>query len=206
MEFPSKVIENAIQSLAGLPGIGKKTALRLALHILKQPDTFATQLGESLIALRRDVKYCKNCHNLSDLDTCNICLNPRRDKQVLCVVEDMKDVIAIESTHQFHGHYHVLGGVINPLMGIGPSQLTIESLLDRVKADEVTEVIFAFSANIEGDTTGFYIGKKLSALGVKVSSIARGIPIGLELEYTDEITLARSILNRTLITLPSTEG
>ncbi|MFN0203351.1 MAG: recombination mediator RecR [Bacteroidia bacterium] len=199
MEFPSKIIEQAIQELSSLPGIGRKTALRLALHILKQSEENATRLGEAIISLRKDIRYCKSCHNLSDDDTCNICNHPRRDKQTICVVEDTKDVIAIESTHQYNGVYHVLGGVINPMQGIGPSQLQIDSLLERVKVAEAKEVIFAFSANIEGDTTAFYVSKKLQPLGVKVSSIARGIPIGLDLEYTDELTLARSLLNRTVL-------
>ena len=201
MQFASKIIEKAIQELSGLPGIGRKTALRLALHILKQPQEKATELGQALIALRKEAKFCRNCHNISDNDTCDICENPRRDAQILCVVEDIKDVIAIESTRQYNGMYHVLGGIINPLMGIGPAQLNIESLLERVKEKPPQEVIFAFSANIEGDTTCFYIAKKLTPLGVRVSSIARGIPIGLDLEYTDEVTLGRSLLNRTLIQL-----
>jgi recombination protein RecR len=203
MEYPSKIIEQAIQELSSLPGIGRKTALRLALHILKQSEESAIKLGEAIISLRKDIRYCQECFNISDTDTCHICQHNRRDKQTICVVEDTKDVIAIESTHQYNGVYHVLGGIINPLQGIGPSQLKIDALLERVNKDECKEVIFAFSANIEGDTTAFYIAKKLAPLGIKVSSIARGIPIGLELEYTDELTLARSLMNRTLISLPS---
>ncbi len=199
MNYPSKVIEKAINELAALPGIGKKTAMRLALHILKQPIENAVGLGEALIALRKEVKYCKNCHNISDSDLCNICINPRRDSQTICVVEDIKDVIAIESTNQFNGVYHVLGGIINPLMGVAPSQLNIDSLIEKVKESDCKEVIFAFSASIEGDTTAFYISKKLTGTAVRISSIARGIPIGLDLEYTDEITLGRSLLNRTII-------
>ncbi len=199
MNYPSKIIEKAINELASLPGIGKKTALRLALHILKQPVDNAVGLGEAIIALRKEIRYCKKCHNISDSELCNICANPRRDQQTICVVEDMKDVIAIESTNQFNGVYHVLGGIINPLMGIGPSHLNIDSLVEKIKEVECKEVIFAFSANIEGDTTAFYISKKLTGTGVRVSSIARGIPIGLDLEYTDEITLGRSLLNRTII-------
>ena len=205
MEYPSKIIEKAIQELSGLPGIGRKTALRLALHILKQSEENATRLGEAIISLRKDIKYCKNCYNISDSDICNICGNLRRDKEILCVVEDTKDVIAIEGTHQFNGMYHVLGGVINPMMGIGPSQLNIDSLIERARNEGIKEVIFAFSASIEGDTTAFYIAKKITPMGVRVSSIARGIPMGLDLEYTDEITLGRSLLNRTLISLPSYE-
>lgn len=205
MEYPSKIIEKAIQELSGLPGIGRKTALRLALHILKQTEENATRLGEAIISLRKDIQYCKNCFNISDSDICNICSSPRRDKEIVCVVEDTKDVIAIEGTHQFNGVYHVLGGVINPMMGIGPSQLNIDSLLERAKKEGIKELIFAFSASIEGDTTAFYIAKKMNPLGIRVSSIARGIPIGLDLEYTDEVTLGRSLLNRTIISLPTVE-
>jgi recombination protein RecR len=205
MQYPAKIIENAVTALSGLPGIGRKTALRLALHILKQSEEGAETLGNAIISLRRDVKYCKLCHNISDDEVCNICRNPRRDPATVCVVEDMKDVIAIENTHQFNGLYHVLGGVINPLQGIGPSQLNIESLLSRIRELETREVIYAFSANIEGDTTAFYITRKLVPMGVSISSIARGIPIGLDLEFTDEVTLARSFLNRTPVTPPATE-
>ncbi len=205
MEYPSKIIEKAIQELSGLPGIGRKTALRLALHILKQTEEKATSLGEAIISLRKDIKYCQNCYNISDSDICNICSNMRRDKEILCVVEDTKDVIALEGTHQFNGMYHVLGGVINPMMGIGPSQLNIDSLIERTQKEGIKEVIFAFSASIEGDTTAFYIAKKITPFGVRVSSIARGIPMGLDLEYTDEITLGRSLLNRTIISLPTYE-
>ncbi|MDP5171714.1 MAG: recombination mediator RecR [Bacteroidia bacterium] len=197
MEFPSKAIEEAVNELAGLPGIGRKTALRLALHILKQREEEAEQLGHAIINLRKNVKYCTRCHNLSDNDLCNICTNPRRNEKILCVVEDMKDVIALESTHQFTGLYHILGGLINPLQGIGPSMLNVESMLGRVRDEGVEEVIFAFSANIEGDTTTFYLQKKLAPMKVRMSSIARGVPVGTDLEFTDEITLARSLINRT---------
>ncbi|MCB0835745.1 MAG: recombination protein RecR [Bacteroidetes bacterium] len=200
MEYPSKAIENAVNELANLPGIGKKTALRLALHILKQTEENAEKLGESIITLRKNIRYCDTCFNISDEATCNICSNQRRNKEILCVVEDTKDVIALENTHQFNGLYHVLGGLINPLQGIGPSLLNIDPLIKRISESSIKEVIFAFSANIEGDTTAFYITKKLKPLGVKISSIARGIPVGLDLEFTDEVTLARSILNRTQIT------
>lgn len=199
MQYPSKLIESAVKELAGLPGIGRKTAMRLALHILKQSEESAIKLGEAVIALRTQVKYCKTCHNLADNDICSICESPRRDKQIICVVEDAKDVIALESTGQYNGAYHVLGGVINPLAGIGPSQLNIEALIERTQREQVKEVIFAFSASIEGDTTAYFIAKKLAPLHVQVSSIARGIPIGLDLEYTDEITLGRSLLNRTIL-------
>lgn len=190
-----------MQELSTLPGVGRKTALRLALHILKQSEEQAVNLGQAIISLRKDIQFCEKCHNIADSPVCEICSNERREKRLICVVEDTKDVIAIESTHQFQGVYHVLGGIINPLMGVGPSQLNIDSLLKKVEEEGVVEVIFAFSANIEGDTTAYYIAKKLAPLNVKVSSIARGIPIGLDLEYTDEVTLGRSLLNRTLISL-----
>jgi recombination protein RecR len=199
MEYPSKSIEEAVNELSGLPGIGKKTALRLALHILKRSEEDAQRLGSSIIDLRRNIQYCQTCFNISDSESCNICKNPRRNEKLLCLVEDTKDVIALENTHQFNGLYHVLGGLINPLGGIGPSQLNIESLGDRIREKGVEEVIFAFSANIEGDTTAFYISKKIAPLGVRISSIARGIPVGLDLEFTDEVTLARSLINRTLL-------
>lgn len=202
MEYPSKAIEAAVVELASLPGIGRKTALRLALHILKKSEEEAEQLGTALINLRKNIKYCKQCFNISDDELCNICTNPRRDEKLVCVVEDTRDVIALENTHQFQGHYHVLGGLINPLQGIGPSMLNIEPLLERVRSGTIQEVIFAFSANIEGDTTTFYLSKKLNNLGIKVSSIARGIPVGLDLEFTDEVTLARSLLNRTQLATP----
>ncbi|MEL6589655.1 MAG: recombination mediator RecR, partial [Bacteroidota bacterium] len=197
MQYPSKAIEAAVNELASLPGIGRKTALRLALHILKKTEDEAEQLGSSLTNLRKNIRYCSKCHNISDYAICNICANPRRDDKLICVVEDTKDVIALENTHQFHGLYHVLGGLINPLAGIGPSMLNIESLIERIQKEQIKEIIFAFSANIEGDTTSFYISKKLAPLDVKVSSIARGIPVGCDLEFTDEVTLARSLMNRT---------
>lgn len=205
MEYPSKVIEDAVNELAGLPGIGKKTALRLALHILKQSEEDAEKLGGSIIDLRKKIRYCETCYNISDQPKCKICANPRRDQQTICIVEDTRDVIALESTHQFNGLYHVLGGLINPLQGIGPSMLNIDPLISRVNGSEVKEIIFAFSANIEGDTTSFYISKKLSSFPVNISSIARGIPVGMDLEFTDEITLARSIMNRTRIVVPGKE-
>ncbi len=197
MEYPSKAIEEAVNELAGLPGIGRKTALRLALHILKQREEEAEQLGHAIINLRKNAKFCKTCNNISDHEICHICTNPRRNQTLLCIVEDMKDVIALESTHQYNGLYHVLGGLINPLAGIGPSMLHIEDMLERVRQTEIQEVIFAFSANIEGDTTTFYLQKKLQPLGVNMTSIARGVPVGTDLEFTDEVTLARSLVNRT---------
>ncbi len=202
MEYPSKTIETTVNELASLPGIGRKTALRLALHILKQSEEDALRLGQSIVDMRKQVKYCQKCHNISDADFCKICLNPRRRATLLCVVEDMKDVMAIENTHQFDGLYHVLGGLINPLQGIGPSALKVDSLVQRIDTEGIEEIIFAFGANIEGDTTAFYISKRLRPLGVKVSSIARGIPVGCDLEFTDEVTLARSLMNRTLLSVP----
>ncbi|MCL4140965.1 UNVERIFIED_CONTAM: hypothetical protein GTU68_010399 [Idotea baltica] len=201
MEYPSKTIEEAVNELANLPGIGRKTALRLALHILKQSEADAERLGGSIIDLRKNIQYCERCNNISDEPSCKICANPRRDQQVICVVEDTKDVIALESTHQFRGTYHVLGGLINPLQGIGPSLLNIETLLQRIQKEDTREVIFAFSANIEGDTTSFYLQKKITPLNVQVTSIARGIPVGCDLEFTDEITLARSLMNRTRLAI-----
>ena len=201
MEYPSKNIEEAIAELSGLPGIGRKTALRLALHILKQSEADAERLGLSIISLRKNTRYCVRCHNISDEEVCKICNNPRRRQDLMCVVEDTKDVIAIEGTHQFTGVYHVLGGLINPLQGVGPSQLHIDSLVERIPKENTTEIILALSASIEGDTTAFYLTKKLAPLGVQVSSIARGIPVGLDLEFTDEVTLARSLLNRTPVNL-----
>lgn len=197
MEYPSRIIEQAVLELTRLPGIGRKTALRLALHLLKAHESQAETLGNALISLRRDVKYCRTCGNLSDEDQCGICASSRRDQGVICVVEDCKDVIAIENTHQFQGCYHVLGGVIDPLAGVGPGQLNIDRLVERVRNGECRELVFALSANIEGDTTAFYISRKLKDLPLRVTSIARGIPVGSDLEFTDEITLGRSILNRT---------
>jgi len=199
MEYPSKNIAEAIAELSSLPGIGRKTALRLALHILKQSEADAERLGSAITALRKNIKYCQKCNNISDEDLCNICANPRRRQELICIVEDMKDVIAIEGTHQFNGVYHVLGGLVNPLQGIGPSQLNIESLFPRIASQQCEEVIFALSASIEGDTTSFYLSKKLTPLNVRITSIARGIPVGLDLEFTDEITLGRSLINRTAV-------
>jgi len=202
MEYPSKTIEEAVAELASLPGIGRKTALRLALHILKKSEAEAERLGQAIIAMRRKTKFCKSCGNITDEEICKICSNPRRKQELICVVEDAKDVIALESTQQFMGTYHVLGGLINPLMGIGPSMLNIDPLIERASKEEVKEIIFAFTANIEGDTTAFYLSKKLAPKGVSISSIARGIPIGTDLEFADEMTLARSLINRTKLTMP----
>jgi recombination protein RecR len=203
MEYPSKAIEEVVHELASLPGIGRKTALRLAFYILKQPEKEAERLGAAIIALRKSIRYCKQCFNICDEELCRICAHPRRNPKLICVVEDAKDVIALENTHQYNGVYHVLGGLINPLAGIGPSALNIEPLVARVRAQEAEEVIFAFSANIEGDTTAFYISKKLPLSGVRISSIARGIPVGMDLEFTDEVTLARSLQHRTRLASPS---
>lgn len=197
MQYPSKIIEAAVEELSRLPGVGKKTALRLALHILREPELAAEQLGEAIIALRKHTKYCQTCGNISDEEICAICNDPRRDQNTICIVEDCKDVIALENTNQFKGLYHVLGGLINPLQGIGPSHLNLDPLFERIKSGECTELIFAFSATIEGDTTAFYISRKIDTNSVRVSNIARGIPVGSDLEFTDEVTLARSLLNRT---------
>lgn len=182
--------------ISRLPGIGKKTALRLALHLLKQNEVVTEALALSLTRMREEVRYCKNCHNISDQEECSICKSNRRDHTIICVVEDIRDVLAIENTNQYLGLYHVLGGVISPIQGIGPDELKIESLLDRVAQGEVSEIILALSATMEGDTTAFYLSKRLRETGVKVSTIARGIPVGGELEFTDEVTLGRSILTR----------
>ncbi|WP_262708669.1 recombination mediator RecR [Chryseotalea sanaruensis] len=200
MEFPSKLIEEAVNQVSKLPGIGKKTALRLVLHLVKekQENTFA--LTEALSNLRANIRYCNKCHNISDAEICSICLSHRRDQTLVCVVEDTKDVMAIENTAQYNGQYHVLGGVISPINGVGPSELKIESLVKRITdpANEVKEVILALSPTMEGDTTSFYIHKKIKELPVKISVISRGVPIGGDLEYADEITLGRSISGRTL--------
>ena len=197
MNFPSKLVEDAVQEISKLPGIGKKTALRLAMHLLKMPETSTDNLAGSLKDLRYNIKYCTKCHSIADAELCRICESSRRQHSLVCLVEDTKDVIAIENTSQYFGMYHVLGGVISPIEGIGPSELNIQSLVDRVIKDEVKEVILALPATMEGDTTAFYITKRLKELNVKVSTIARGIPVGGEIEFADEITLGRSILTRT---------
>jgi len=196
MEFSSKLLQNAVNEVSQLPGIGKRTALRLVLHLLKQPKEQTTHLTEALNVMRSDIKFCKNCHNISDVDLCEICANPRRNEKVICVVEDIRDVMAIESTGSFRGLYHVLGGIISPIDGVGPNDLNIESLVLKVKETQVEELIFALSSTMEGDTTNFYIYKKIQEFGVKTSTIARGISVGGELEYADEVTLGRSIVNR----------
>jgi len=197
MNFPSKLIEKAVEQFAKLPGLGRKTALRLTLYLLQMDKEEVNRFGQAFIDLRNNINYCSDCHNISDLEVCDICANPVRDEGLLCVVEDIRDVMAIENTHQFKGKYHVLGGIISPMDGIGPSDLNIESLVQKVQNGAVKEVIMALSTTMEGDTTNFYIFKKLKDTNVKLSVIARGISIGDELEYADEVTLGRSILNRT---------
>ena len=202
MDYPSRLIENAVNQIAKLPGIGKKTALRLALHLIRDTEENTLALTEALNSLRARIKFCTTCHNISDEDICSICNSHKRDKTILCVVEDAKDVMAIENTAQFNGVYHVLGGVISPMNGVGPADLKIESLVNRLDDDqsEIKEVILALSPTMEGDTTAFYINRRIKDLSLRVSVIARGIPVGGDLEYADEITLGRSILGRTLFT------
>ncbi len=196
-KFPSLLLERAVGEISRLPGIGRKTALRLALHLLRQDEAATDALAEALVRLRHDVRYCSRCHNISDDEVCPVCSDVRRDSTTLCVVENVQDVMAIENTQQFNGLYHVLGGIISPMDGIGPSDLNIDSLVKRVSEGGVREVILALSSTMEGDTTNFYISRRLQPLGVAVSVIARGISVGNELEYTDEVTLGRSIVNRT---------
>ena len=196
MQLPSLLLENAVAQFSKLPGIGKKTALRLVLHLLKQDVNEVQHFGETIAKMRRDIKFCQRCHNISDGDICSICSNSVRKQNMICVVETIRDVIAIESTQQYNGTYHVLGGIISPLDGIGPDQLNIESLIQRIKNELTEELIFALSPNIQGDTTIYYIQKKLAPISCRVTTIARGIAFGGELEYADEMTLARSLANR----------
>ena len=196
--FPSKLLENAVNEFSKLPGIGKKTALRLVLHLLKKEVDEVLRFSRSLTQLREEVKHCTICRNISDHDICNICSNPARDHRIVCVVENIRDVMSIENTRQYRGVYHVLGGIISPMDGIGPADLEIESLLLRVEKGETDEIIFALSTTMEGDSTNFYIFKKLKDFPVKITTLARGVSIGDEIEYTDEITLGRSIVNRML--------
>ena len=196
MELPSKLLENAVNEMAQLPGIGKRTALRLVLHLLKQPSEQTEILSSALTAMRNDIQYCKECNTISDADICGICSNASRDKSIICVVEDVRDVMALENTGMFKGVYHVLGGKISPIEGVGPSQLKINSLVEKVKEGNVSEIIFALSSTMEGDTTNFYIYRQIKEYEVKTSTIARGIAVGDELEYADEVTLGRSLLNR----------
>ena len=196
MNYSSKLLEKAVEEFAKLPGIGKKTALRLVLNLLNREVDDVTRFATAITSLREEIRFCKKCHNISDIEICQLCSNPSRDNSTLCVVEDIRDVMAIENTQQYRGLYHVLGGVISPMDGIGPQHLNIESLIDKVNSGELKEIIFALSITMEGDTTNFYIFKKLKETSVKVSTIARGIAFGDELEYADEITLGRSIANR----------
>jgi recombination protein RecR len=196
MIFSTSLLENAVNEFAKLPGIGKKTALRLVLHLLKQPENEVLHFSEVIADMRKQIKFCTRCHNISDKELCNVCSNSSRKQDIICVVENIRDVIAIESTQQFNGTFHVLGGVISPLDGVGPDQLTIEQLINRVAKENTQEIIFALNPNIQGDTTIYYIGKKLKDLPVKITTIARGIAFGGELEYADEMTLAKSISNR----------
>lgn len=196
MVFSSTLLENAVNEFARLPGIGKKTALRLVLHLIKQPEDDVSRFSAAIASMRKEIKFCRRCHNISDKELCNICSNRMRKQELICVVENIRDVIAIESTQQFNGIYHVLGGIISPLDGIGPDQLTIDSLLERIPIEKTEELIFALNPNIQGDTTIYYIGRKLHGVPVKITTIARGIAFGGELEYADELTLAKSISNR----------
>jgi recombination protein RecR len=196
MDFSSKILENAVNEVSRLPGIGKRTALRLVLHLLKQPKENTKFLSEALLHLRNDVKACENCHNISDTVLCDICNSPKRNEEIVCVVEDIRDVMAIESTSQFNGLYHVLGGKISPIEGVGPQNLQIESLVNKVEKGIVKELIFALSSTMEGDTTNFYIYKQIEKFDITTSTIARGISVGDELEFADEVTLGRSIVNR----------
>ncbi len=198
MNFSSKLVEKAVAEVAKLPGIGKKSALRIVLHLLKQPPAETELLSEALQTLRQQIRHCRVCYNIADEEVCSICSSPRRDRSLICVVEDMRDVMAIENTGQYTGLYHVLGGVISPLDGIGPEDLKLEALLERLQnsPEPVKELILALPATVEGDTTAFYLNKKLQPFDIRLTSIARGVPVGSELEYTDEVTLGRSIMNR----------
>lgn len=194
--YSSKLVEEVVNELSKLPGIGKRTAMRLALHLLKQEVSFSERLGSSIVNMRNNIQFCNQCHNISDQEVCEICSNPRRDGKLLCIVEDIRDVMAIENTGQFQGLYHVLGGLISPMDGVSPSDLTLDKLITRIKNEEVEEVILALAATVEGDTTSFYIYKQLNDFPLKVSTIARGVAIGDEIEFADEITLGRSIIGR----------
>jgi recombination protein RecR len=195
--FPSRLLEDAVNEMSSLPGIGKKTAVRLVLHLLKRPGSEVERFSKAFVRLKNEMVFCKECHTISDTDCCHICSDPHRDRSLICVVEDIRDVLALENTHQYKGLYHVLGGIISPMDGTGPSDLAIDSLLKRVATGEPLEVIMALSATMEGDTTNFYLFRKLSGFPIKLSTLARGVSVGDELEYADEITLGRSILYRT---------
>jgi recombination protein RecR len=196
MQFSSSLLENAVNEFAKLPGIGKKTALRLVLHLLKQDESATENFSEIVARMRKEIKFCQRCHNVSDADICSICANSMRNQRIICIVENIRDVIAIENTQQFSGTYHILGGIISPLDGIGPDQLQIESLIQRIQKEQTEELIFALSPNIQGDTTIYYIQKKIQNLNCRITTIARGIAFGGELEYADELTLGRSLQNR----------
>jgi recombination protein RecR len=196
LQFPSKILENAVNEFSKLPGIGRKTALRLALHILKQDKESVDSFANAITTLRDEIKYCKNCYNISDSDTCSICSNPRRDHSLVCIVENVRDVMAIENTHQYQGIYHVLGGLISPMDGTGPDDLTIAPLEEKLRKGEIKEIIFALSTTMEGDTTNLYLYRKFQSYPVKFTTIARGVAIGDELEYADEVTLGRSLVDR----------
>ena len=195
--YPSKLLENAVSELSKLPGIGRKSALRLALHLLRKDVSEVEAFGNAVIRMRKEIRYCKECHNISDGELCTICASPKRDRSTLCVVESTRDVMAIENTGQMNGVYHVLGGIISPMEGIGPEDLTIESMVTRVNVGEVKEIVLALPTTIEGDTTNFYLYRRLKEFSLKITTLARGVSIGDELEFTDEVTLGRSILNRT---------
>jgi recombination protein RecR len=197
-KYPSRLLENAVNEFAKLPGIGRKSALRLVLHLLRRDKEEVTAFGESLIQLRSEIKHCKVCHNISDNDVCQICSNPSRNNSVICVVENIRDVMLFENTHQYNGLYHVLGGIISPMDGIGPNELEIGSLIERSESEDIVEIILALPTTMEGDTTNFYIFRKLKDKPVKVTTLARGVAVGDDLEYTDEITLGRSLTNRVL--------
>ncbi len=196
--FPSKLLEEAVESFAGLPGIGRKTALRLVLFLLRQDREVVEHFGETILRLKKEIRYCKSCNNISDKEVCDICANSMRDHTTVCVVENPQDVMAVENTGQYHGIYHVLGGLISPVDGIGPDDLTLEPLERRIREGEVKEIILALSTTMEGDTTNFYLYKKFKEYPVKITTLARGVAIGGELEYADEVTLGRSLTNRTL--------
>ena len=196
-QFASTLLENAVNELSRLPGIGRKTALRLALHILRVDENRGVALGNAIIDMRRNIRYCNVCHNISETEVCPICSDPLRDPSTICVVENVKDVMIIENTRQFRGLYHVLGGLISPIDGVGPDQLEIDSLVERVTSEQVKEIIFALSPTMDGETTGYYLYRRLADTGVAVTQLARGVAVGNEIEYTDEITLARSLMNRT---------
>jgi recombination protein RecR len=196
VELPSKLLDNAVNEFARLPGVGRKTALRYVLHLLRNEKDSSHNLAQSILNMRTQIKFCGTCYNVSDTEVCSICTNASRDKKIICVVQDVRDVMAVENTGMYRGLYHVLGGLISPIDGIGPADLFIDALLKRIENNEVTEIIFALSATTEGDTTAFYLDRRLKPLNVSISTLARGVPVGDELEYTDEVTLGRSLQNR----------